>query len=522
MTPTDGQMIYEFGDFRLDAGLRLLTLKADGRNMPLVSRAFDTLLYLVQHPGELIAKDVLINAVWPATVVEDNNLSQSIAAIRRVLGERPGDHKYIVTIPGRGFKFVAAVTMAGVLGKDTTGDNPAPVPMPAGSPAADQSGAGKRSSHVWQRAAMFAAAAVVLITIAYFVRESHRKPPQLSARAIHLTEQADRQLQRRYTDDDEAYQLYVNGLFQRSRGGEEGFRQAIAFFEQAIARDENYALAYVGLADCYAILGVFGAAAPDEVFPRALAAVNRALEIDSKLGEAHASLGHIKLQYERDLPGAEREYQRALELASGYAMAHMWYGLYLAWTGRIDDGIASLREAQKLQPLQLTSSANIGMLLYNARRYDEAIQQLRSVVDAAPDMDHARSFLGRAYLRTGDTAAAIREFKLRKSLSVGSYADLGMALALAGRREEAVAELNRVLALRSERYVSAYDIASIQASLGDADQAFEWLDRAVAEHAGMLRLLGGDQSFDGLRHDERMTALLARINAPRATGSHAD
>jgi TolB-like protein/Tfp pilus assembly protein PilF len=335
------------------------------------------------------------------------------------------------------------------------------------------------------------------------------------ALAIRLSGQADRRLKRRVTNDAEAYQLYVNGWILRSRVGEDEFRQSIAFFEQAIARDQNYPQPYVGLADSYAMLGVYGVDAPDEAFPLALAAVNKALEIDSELGEAHASLAHIKAQYERDFAGAEREYLRALELAPDYAIAHMWYGLYLAWAGNFEGGLARLRKAQELEPLQLGASANIGMLLYFSRRYDEAIRQLQSVLAVEPGLDHARSLLGRAYLRKGDAAAAIREFRLRKSLSVGSYADLGMALALAGRREEAVAELDRVLALRGERYVSAYDIAGIQASLGNADQAFEWLDRAVAEGAQLLRLLGRDPSFDGLHGDARMATLLARIDSPR-------
>jgi TolB-like protein/DNA-binding winged helix-turn-helix (wHTH) protein/Flp pilus assembly protein TadD len=624
MLPTSERAIFEFGDFRLDAGQRLLMQKADGQVVPLASRAFDTLLYFVEHSGELLAKNVLLKAIWPTTVVEENNLSQSIAAIRRALGERPGEHKYVVTIPGRGFRFVAAVTTGGV--SQTVGE-----PEPAIQSSVPAT--------AWRRRAMLvaAAAAVVLVVVAYLMRAPHEPTPlprtlailpfkpivptdddtslrygmantlieslrklegvavqpftsvqrygepeqdalaaarqlgvatvldgtiqrsterlRVTARllnvadgrelwsdqfderftdlftvqdviatrvvealAIRLAGPADQQLRRRDTDDAEAYQLYVNGWFQRSRMGEEGFRRSIAFFEQAIARDPNYAQAYVGLADSYAMLGVFGAAAPDEVFPRALAAANRALQIDSELGEAHASLGHIKVQYERDLAGAEREYQRALHLVPEYATVHLWYGLHLAWTGHINDGIARLRKAQELEPLQLASSVNIGMLHYYARRYDAAIQQLRAVLTAQPDLDHARSFLGRAYLRKGDPVAAIAQFKLRKSLSVGSYADLGMALALAGRRPEAVAELNRVLALRAQRYVSAYDIASIHASLGDAEQVFAWLDRAVAERAGLLALLGGDPTFDGLRDDARMTALLARVNAPRIAG----
>ena len=144
--------------------------------------------------------------------------------------------------------------------------------------------------------------------------------------------------------------------------------------------------------------------------------------------------------------------------------------------------------------------------------HDEAIEQLRGVLDADPSMDHARSFLGRAYLRKGNYTAAIEEFNRRKSLSVGSYADLASAYALAGRRQEALAELDRVMVVAQERYVPAHDIAIIHASLGNTDQAFEWLDRAVDEHA-QLGFLSIEPAFDSLRNDPRMTRLLARVRA---------
>lgn len=620
MQPAEPRAIYEFGDFRLDTGQRLLMLKADGRVLPLVSRAFDTLLYLLERPGELVGKGELLEAVWPGTVVEENNLNQSIAAIRKALGERAGEHKYIVTISGRGFRFVAPVGEAG----------PSPEVVAPPVPAEPAT----RAPVSWRRWAMVAAIGAALIAAAFMAykpsipaTQAHTlailpfKPvaptdddaslrygmtdtlisrlrelddvavqPFTSVRryggsdqdalaaarelgvasvldgtiqrsgdrlrvtarllkvadgrqlwsqqfdekftdifavqdtiaarvtdalAIRLRAQTARRLNRRYTDDAEAYQFYVSGLFQRSRAGEAGFRQSIDSFEKAIARDPNYPLPYVGVADGYAMLGVFGAMAPHEAFPRALAAANKALELDSELGEAHTSLAHIKGVYERDLPGAEREFQLALNLAPEYATAHMWYGLSLAWSGRYDDGIAQLRKAQELEPLQLGTSANIGMLFYFSRRYDEAIQQLRKVLAVEPGLDHARSFLGRAYLRKGDPAAAIEEFRQRKSLSVGSYADLGMALALAGRKDEAVAELDRLIALRQERYVSAYDIAAVQASLGETDQAFEWLDRAFEERAQMRGLLGVDPSFDSLRSDPRMKPLLGSLRPPR-------
>jgi TolB-like protein/DNA-binding winged helix-turn-helix (wHTH) protein/Tfp pilus assembly protein PilF len=611
MQPTEPRAIYEFGDFRLDTGQRLLTLKADGHVLPLVSRAFDTLLYLVEHAGELVGKRELLEAVWPGTIVEENNLNQSIAAIRKVLGERAGEHKYIVTIPGRGFRFVAVVgeavpaepathksmggrrwvlsaaAAAGLVVAAFLAFRPQPgatpdhtlaiLPFKSVVPADDDASLrygmtdtlisrlrgldgvavqpftsvrryGGSDQDALAAARELGVASVLdgtiqrsgdrlrvtarLLEVAggrqlwsqqfderftdIFSVQDVIAARVADALAIRLTGQADRRLKRRFTQDAEAYQLYVSGWFQRSRQSEAGFRQSIEFFEKAIARDPNYPLPYVGLADSYAMLAVFGAMAPGEAFPRALAATNKALELDPELGEAHTSLAHIKAVYERDMPGAEREYQLALSLAPDYAIAHMWYGLFLGWSGRYEDGLARLRQAQELEPLQLGASANIGMLLYFSRRYDEAIEQLRKVLAVEPRLDHARSFLGRAYLRKGDPTAAIAEFTQRKSLSVGSYADLAMALALAGRREEAVAELDRLIALRQERYVSAYDIAAVQASLGDADRAFEWLDRALDERAQMRGLLGVDPSFDGLREDSRMTARLERLTEPHS------
>jgi len=621
MQPSNGRAIYEFGDFRLDAAQRVLSQKVDGSVVPLVSRAFDTLLYLVERPGELAAKDVLLKAVWPGTIVEENNLSQSIAAIRRALGERAGEHKYIVTIAGRGFKFVAPVTVATTSPVTPTSESAVTAATPsrwkvaalaavvvalviigvllARKPVESQQSThslailpfktisptdedaslrygmtdtlisrlreidgitvqpfssvrryGGAEQDALEAARRLGVASVLDGTIQrsgdrlrvtarlLHVKDGHQLWSQqfderftdifgvqdvIAARvtealAIRLTGQADQKLKRRYTEDAEAYQLYVNGWFQRSKVGEEGFRKSIEYFNQAIARDPNYPLPYVGLADSYAMLGVFGVVAPRDTFPRAAAAANKALALDSELGEAHASLAHIKVQYEHDLPGAEREYQRALALAPDYAVAHMLYGIFLAGTGRLDDGLVHLRKAQELEPLQLAASANIGMLLYFARRYDEAIQQLNNVLAVEPNMDHARSFLGRAYLRKGDPAAAIEEFKRRKSLSVGSYADLASAYALAGRRDEAVAELNRLVELSKTRYVSSYDIAVVEASLGSTDEAFEWLNRNVDERGQMLGLLRVDPAFDAMRGDSRMMALLEKIEALRAPG----
>ena len=609
----EGCRFYDFGEFRLDAELRLLSLKADGRPLPLVSRAFETLLYLVQKPGELVSKPDLMRAVWPDTVVEDNNLSQSITAIRRALGERAGEYKYIVTVPGRGFRFVAAVSPS--YGSEQAA--PAELQSPA-TPAV--------KSPARHRVLPYGAAACVVIVgaLAWFGWEQSRSPgipntiailpfkaidpasadPALplgmtdtlisrlrqvdgisvqpfssvrrfasadqdaraagrqlgvaivldgtlqrdgerlrvtatmidvssgrvmwsnqfhenftdifavqdaiaarvtDALAVELSGAEHERLTKRYTNDAEAYQLYVNGLFQRTRTDAASFKRSIGFFKEAIARDPDYPLPYVGLADSYALLSVYGVLPRDQAFPTALEAVNQALRLDGELGEAHASLAHIKVQYEGDFEGAEREYQRAISLAPRYAIAHMWYGLLLAWNGRFDESLAKLRHAQELEPTFLTTSANIGMVMYYARRYDQAITHLGKLLETEPAMDHARSFLGRAYLRQGKYDAAIAEFQKRRSPSVFSNQDLAIAYALAGRRLEAVAELDRVLAAAKVSYVPPYDIAAIYVSLGEEDTAFEWLARAAAIKGNSL--IGIDPAFDAIRDDPRLAAL---------------
>ncbi len=600
----EGCRYYDFGEFRLDAELRQLLSKADGRPVPLVSRAFETLLHLVQNPGELISKPDLMRAVWPDTVVEENNLSQSIVAIRRALGERPGEHKYIVTVPGRGFRFVAAVTttmaqgpvalfpvavfrrrglMTGVAalmaiiaviawfawprsGSTGSPNTLAILPFKAIDPTSvdlalpfgmtdtlisrlrqldgievqpfssvrrfgnadqDARAAGRQLGvaivldGTLQRDGERLRVTAIMIDVesgrVLWSRQFHENFTDIfavqdaiaarvtDALAVELTGAEHLRLTKRHTNDAEAYQLYVNGWFQRTRTDAESFKRSIGFFEQAIARDPDYSLPYVGLADSYALLSVHGVMPRDQAFPLALAAVNKALALDGDLGEAHASLAHIKVQYEGDFEGAEREYQRAISLAPRYAIAHMWYGLLLAWNGRFDESLVKLRRAQELEPTFLTTSANIGMVMYYARRYDQAIAHLGKLLETEPTMDHARSFLGRSYLRNGNFAAAIAEFQKRRSPSVFSNQDLAIAYALAGRKREALAELDRVLAMVATSYVSPYDIAAIYVSLGDRDTAFQWLARAAAIKGNSLIEI--DPVFDAIRDDPR-TAIL--------------
>jgi tetratricopeptide (TPR) repeat protein len=313
------------------------------------------------------------------------------------------------------------------------------------------------------------------------------------------------------TRDPEAYALYAAGRFAWTRQTETSLLQAIAFYEQAIARDPDYALAYAGLSDSYALLGVFGIRAPRDVFPKARAAVEKALSLDPDLAAAHCALGHIKVQYEHDWDGAAREYARAIQLDPSSALAHHRRGLLYAMQGDTDRAVASDERAHRLEPLWLTPRTAIGNYLYHAKRYDESIRILEQVLALDDRSDNARALLVRSLIARGDYDRAIAEYDRRPLQTPGSNAYRAQALALSGRRDAALAEFDRVLTFSKEHYVAAYDIAAIQVALGDKENAFLSLERALEDGSTQLNFLAVEPMFDSLHTDPRFASLVQRI-----------
>jgi len=313
------------------------------------------------------------------------------------------------------------------------------------------------------------------------------------------------------TKDSTAYLLYANGRYALARSTEPSLVLAIGYFEKAIGRDPQFALAHVGLAECYVVLGVFGMRPPAETLPRARDAVLKALKIEPRLAGAYATLGQIKMQYDRDWDGAETDFARAIALNPSLSEPHLNWGVLLGMRGEPDRGLEELKQAQQLEPLLTTAKTRTGSLLYFARRYDEAIAQITEslALDDRPGIAHA--LLGRVYLHTGRCDLALAEFAKTRGPTPGSFGDVGQALALSGHRPEALAELDRVLKLSTQRYVSAVDIASIYASLGDTDNALDWLDRALQQRASTLGFLAQNPAFDGLHDDPRFAALVDRV-----------
>jgi len=316
---------------------------------------------------------------------------------------------------------------------------------------------------------------------------------------------------RHYTQDAVAYELYVNGRLHRQRSNPEALQQALAYFEQAAQRDPGFALAYVGIADIHAILGVFGVAAPRETFPLALSAVAKALELAPDLAEAHASLGHIKMQYELDWQGAELELRRAVELNPYYGLAQQWLGLFLAESGEFDGGLEHLARAYELEHVP-GYGALVGMVLNYERRFHEAIDQLGAVLETDPTLPTARAYLTFAYLRTGRLDEAAKQLERLAAPGPGSMGYLGQLYALRGQRAEALREAERLITESEHRYVSAYDIATIFAVLKDDDRALQWLERAFEERSQLIGWLPWDGVFDGIRQDPRYLELVQRLN----------
>jgi DNA-binding winged helix-turn-helix (wHTH) protein/TolB-like protein len=318
-----------------------------------------------------------------------------------------------------------------------------------------------------------------------------------------------------YTQDPEAYALYASGQFALSRQTEPSLLQAIGFFEQAIAKDPAYALAYAALADSCAFLGVFGMRAPHETFPRARRAVEKALSIDPDLAAAHSALGHVEMIYERDWDGAAREYQRALQLDPSLAVAYHRRGLLYAMQGDIDRALQMNERAQQLEPLWLAPKGAAGNYLYYARRYDESVRLLEKVLALDERADNARAFLIRNLIVKGEYERAIAEYDKRPLQMPGSHAHRAQALALSGQRAAALVELERVLELSKQRYVAGYDIALIYAALADTENTFAWLERAMEDRSTMISFLAQDPMFDAFHGDPRWAALIRRIGIYR-------
>jgi serine/threonine-protein kinase len=335
---------------------------------------------------------------------------------------------------------------------------------------------------------------------------------------LTLEPEQKKRLSKRYEADREAYPLYLKGRFHWNKSTVPNLKKALEYFQEAIEKDPTYALAWAGVSDCYAMLGMdrYAALPPREAYPKAKAAAVRALEIDDALAEAHTSLAYALL-IDWDWGGAEEEFRRAIQLNPDYAQAHHFFGFLLSARGRSEESLAQFRQAFEIDPLSLIINCDYGWAFYCARRYDEAAEQLHRTLEMDANFAQAYLWLGLVRQAQGRWNESAEAFEKGAQLTSGSptmRSGLAMTRALGGD----TAEAKRLLAEMDERaktgYVPMVTMVQIQVALGDNDRAFEWLEKAFAYRASFMMPLPVYPFFDSIRGDPRFDDLLRRQEAP--------
>jgi len=335
---------------------------------------------------------------------------------------------------------------------------------------------------------------------------------------LRLTEKQRKRLTKRYTTDEEAYLSYLRGRFHWNKRSYEAVTLSINFFQEAIERDPRYAVAYAGLADAYVVLGHQHLMVTSDAYLRAKAAATKALDLDDMLAEAHTTLGFIKGAHEFDWSGSEKAFNRALQLNPGYATAHQWYSSILRATGRTEAALTEAFEAFHLDPLSTSINLNVASALYCARRFDEAIEKYKGIATLDPGLFWMRYGLALVYRITGRNEEAIRELEQALSVTTDAgiqavvNADLAYSYGRLGSIEKARGMIERVTEFGRTNYISPCDVAVAHLGIGDRDQVYGWLDKALAQRDEGLMWLKIDPIYDDLRNDRRFIDLLKRIN----------
>jgi TolB-like protein/DNA-binding SARP family transcriptional activator len=492
--------IYEFDNFRVDPGRRLL-LGRDGRPLALTPKAFDTLIYLVQHTDVVLCKETLMRAIWADTAVEENNLNQCISALRRVLGEKRAEHRYIVTVPGQGYRFVAPVSrrkplviasaepirsiavlpfqplarnnrdeslemgMADTLIARLSGIRDIVVrPMSSVRKYADLNldvlAAGRelgvdsvlegslqhqanrvrltvRLLNVSNGASLWAGTFDEEMTDIFALQDAISERV-VQALALELSGEDKTRLVKHHTQNTTAYQLYLKGRYYWWKNSPDEYKKSRNYFHRAVEEDPSFALGYCGLNSFYGFGAAWGIVPPDEGWPKAEWAVTKALELDDQLAEAHLDLAALRMVYYLDWVGTEREAKRAIELSPGFDEIHYAYSFFLVVMRRFREAIAEGKRALACNPLSVRISQHLGYCFYCARNYDDAIRQYEGTLKLDPNNASAHEAIGDTYERKGQRSEAVKRW--HKAMTLAGDDELATTLSsdAGGRYRNAV------------------------------------------------------------------------------------
>ena len=504
--------VYEFDDFRVDPGRRLL-LGRDGRPLPLTPKIFDTLIYLIQNSDVVLGKETLMSAIWADTAVEENNLNQCISALRRVLGEKRAEHRYIVTVPGRGYRFVAHVNkrklpvvagsaehissiavlpfqpltrnnrdeslemgMADTLIARLTGIRDLVVrPMSSVRKYADlkldalaagrELGVESVLEGSLQRQVNRVRVTVHLLNVSngaslwagtfdeeltdIFALQDAISEQVAQALSVELSKEDKTRLVKHHTQSTKAYQLYLKGRYYWWKNSPEEYKKSRDYFHRAVEEDPSYALGYCGLNSFYGFGAAWGIVRPDEGWPKAEWAVTKALELDDQLAEAHLDLAALKMVYYLDWAGTEREAKRAIALSPRFDEIHYAYSFFLVVMRRFREALAEGKRALACNPFSVRISQHLGYALYCARSYDEAIQQYRNALELNPNEVSVHEALGDAHERNGDYREAAEHWT--KAMLLADDKEIVRTLRTAKTKETVERAVRGVAAKRLDR-----------------------------------------------------------------------
>jgi TolB-like protein/DNA-binding winged helix-turn-helix (wHTH) protein/Tfp pilus assembly protein PilF len=634
---------YAFGPFLVDP--EACELRRDGHLVALAPKAFATLLLLIEAGGRLLTKDELMKALWPDTFVLEANLSQTIFTIRKALGESGSEQRYIVTVPGRGYRFggsVQQVFSPEALSPGASSPAPPAGPVVAQGDPAEVASAGRSGRHPLTIG--FAIALVVLSTVlAGYARWSSRATPhqpssgrvmlavlpfenltgdaaqdyfsdglteeminrlgrldpqrlgvigrasvmrykgrapqldrigneldvgyvlagsvrrgsgkvRIAAQLIQVKDQTqvwastyDRDLRDLLAvqaeiareiangiqivlgngrspgepvpslsaDSYEAYDLYLKGRYCWNKRTADGLQQAIEYFRRATARDPNYARAYAGLADAYALMSGYSGKPQTEFMVQARSNALKALELDDGLAEAHNSLALVLEKFDWDWEGAEQHFRRAIELDPNYSTAHQWYAEYLSLRGRFEEALLESERARRLDPFSLIIATDNGAILYFSRQYDRAIHELRGVLEIEPSFPRAHMVM-MPYVEKGLYADALATVgAIWPTDSAGTWAWYTYIYGRSGQVRQARQAFVTFEELNRSQTVEPGTAAWAYLGMNRKDEAIASLEQAYAQHSDTMCRLKVEPGYDPLRSDPRFQDLVRRVGLDR-------